>query len=134
MINAFGRLFHARGIYMKQVMLVALGGSFGAVTRFKLGGWVLHHYAMDWRFPAGTFVVNILGCFIAGVLSGLVERQHLFSADIRVLLFTGIMGGFTTFSAFGIESVTLLRRGETSVAIGYVVASVAVGLLLLWLG
>jgi CrcB protein len=119
---------------MKQALLVGLGGCVGSVVRYKLGGWVLHHHAEDWRFPAGTFLVNVLGCLIAGILSGLAERQHLFSPDTRLLLFTGFLGGFTTFSAFGVETVFLLRRGEVSVALGYVLSSVACGILFLWLG
>ncbi len=94
---------------------------------------MLHHY-VDWRFPLGTFIVNVLGCLAAGILSGLIERHHVFSADTRLFLFTGLLGGFTTFSAFGVETVFLLRRGETFVAIAYVALSIAVGLGLLWLG
>lgn len=119
---------------MKQVMLVALGGCIGSVARYKLGGWVLHHHAQDWRFPLGTFLINVLGCLAAGILAGLAERQHLFSADTRLLLFTGLLGGFTTFSAFGVETVFLLRRGENWIAIGYVLSSVACGIALLWIG
>jgi fluoride exporter len=119
---------------MKQVLLVGLGGCVGSIARYKLGGWVLHHHAEDWRFPVGTFLVNVLGCLAAGILGGLVERQHWFSPDIRLLLFTGFLGGFTTFSAFGVETVFLLRRGEVWVALGYVLSSVICGLAFLWLG
>jgi CrcB protein len=118
---------------MKQILLVGLGGGIGAISRYKLGGWILHH-SIDWRFPLGTFVVNVLGCLVAGVLAGLVERHDLFSPDTRLLLFTGLLGGFTTFSAFGVETAFLLRRGEVAVAITYVLASVLIGLALLWLG
>ena len=118
---------------MKQLLLVGLGGCFGSIARYKLSGLVLHH-AVDWRFPLGTFVVNIMGCLVAGILAGLVERHHVLSADTRLLLFTGLLGGFTTFSAFGVETVFLLRRGEILVATGYVVLSIVVGVGLLWLG
>jgi CrcB protein len=118
---------------MKQTLLVGIGGCLGAVARYKLGGLVLHH-TTDWWFPLGTFLVNVLGCLVAGLLSGAVERLGMFSADIRVFLFTGLLGGFTTFSAFGVETVFLLRRGETAVAAGYVVASVVCGVVALWLG
>jgi fluoride exporter len=119
---------------MKQLLLVGLGGCIGSIVRYKLGGWILHHHAQDWRFPAGTFVVNVLGCLVAGLLAGLVERHHFFSADTRLFLFTGLLGGFTTFSAFGVETVFLLRRGETWVALGYALASVVCGIVILWLG
>jgi CrcB protein len=118
---------------MKQILLVGLGGGIGAISRYKLGGWVLHH-SVDWRFPLGTFVVNVLGCLIAGLLAGLVERHDLFSPDTRLLLFTGVLGGFTTFSAFGVETVALLRRGDVAVATAYIFASVLIGLALLRLG
>jgi CrcB protein len=114
-------------------MLVALGGAIGAALRWKLGGWVLHHTA-DWRFPLGTFVVNLMGCVIAGVLAGLVVKRELFTADARLFLFTGLLGGFTTFSAFGVESVYLLRRGEFGIALGYIASSVLGGVLGVWLG
>jgi CrcB protein len=118
---------------MKQILLVGLGGGIGAIARYKLGGWVLHH-TLDWRFPLGTFVVNVLGCLVAGVLMGLAEKHNLFSAEARLLLFTGLLGGFTTFSAFGVETVYLLRRGDAYVAMAYVVLSVICGLALLWGG
>jgi CrcB protein len=118
---------------MKAIALVALGGALGSVARYKLSGWVLHH-TIDWRFPAGTFTVNVLGCLVAGVLAGLAEKHDLLSADARVLLFTGILGGFTTFSAFGLETLFLLKRGELAIAAANVVVSVAAGLFALWLG
>lgn len=117
---------------MMQLLLVAVGGAVGAVTRWKLGGAVLHHTA-DWRFPLGTFLVNVIGCLIAGVLAGLAVKRDYFSPDVRLLLFTGLLGGFTTFSAFGLETVTLLRRGELAVAAAYVLLSVAAGIGGLWL-
>lgn len=117
---------------MHQIILVGLGGCLGSIARYKLGGLVLHH-TPDWRFPLGTFAVNVVGCIIAGVLSGLVERQEWFSPDTRVLLFTGIVGGFTTFSAFGIDTVYLLRRGEVAVAVAYVTLSILCGFGALWL-
>jgi fluoride exporter len=116
-----------------QILLVGLGGCLGSIARYKLGGLVLHH-TMDWRFPLPTFIVNVLGCLVAGVLSGLVVRQEWFSADARLFLFTGILGGFTTFSAFGVETVYLLRRGEVAIAFAYVALSLLGGLGALWVG
>lgn len=116
---------------MKGMLLVALGGAIGSVARYKLSGLVLHH-TIDWKFPAGTFAVNVLGCLVAGVLVALAEKWDFFTPDVRLLLFTGMLGGFTTFSAFGVETVHLLRRGEALVAGTYVALSVAVGILALW--
>lgn len=118
---------------MKGVLLVALGGAIGSVARYKLSGFVLQH-TLDWRFPAGTFAVNVIGCLAAGILAGLAERQGLFSEDTRLLLFTGLLGGFTTFSAFGLETMFLLKRGDLLVAGANILVSVVAGLAALWLG
>lgn len=118
---------------MKAVLLVALGGAIGSVARYKLSGYVMQH-ALDWRFPLGTFTVNVVGCLVAGVLAGLAEKHAMFSADTRLLLFAGILGGFTTFSAFGLETMHLLKRGDIAVAAANVVLSVVAGLAALWLG
>ncbi len=118
---------------MQGALLVALGGALGSVARYKLSGWILQHTA-DWRFPAGTFAVNVLGCLVAGALAGLAERHGTFTPEVRLLLFTGILGGFTTFSAFGLETMFLLRRGEVWVAGANIVLSVIAGLAALWLG
>jgi CrcB protein len=114
-------------------MLVGLGGAIGALVRWKLGGVVLHHTA-DWRFPLSTFLVNAVGCLAAGLLAGLTAKLDMFSPDARLFLFTGLLGGFTTFSAFGLETVLLLRRGEWLVAAAYVTLSIVVGVGGLWLG
>ena len=118
---------------LKAVLLVAAGGAIGSVARYKLSGFILHH-TIDWRFPAGTFAVNVVGCFIAGLLAGLAEKHDFFSPETRLLLFTGILGGFTTFSAFGLETMHLLKRGDLGVAAANVLLSVAVGLAALWIG
>ena len=118
---------------MTNILWVGLGGFIGSVTRYKLGGWVLH-LTVQQKFPFSTFVVNIVGCLVAGVLAGLVEKHELFSADARLFLFTGLLGGFTTFSAFGLETLTLLRRGEPWVAATYAAASVLLGVAAVWLG
>jgi fluoride exporter len=118
---------------MKGILLVALGGALGSVARYKLSGLVLQH-AIDWRFPIGTFVVNVLGCLVAGILAALAERHEFFNADTRLLLFTGVLGGFTTFSAFGLETMFLLKRGEWLVAGSNIVLSVILGLAALWFG
>ena len=118
---------------LKQVLIVALGGAIGSVARYKLGGFALHH-TQAWNFPMSTFGVNMIGCFAIGVLAALVEHHDLFSPSIRLLLFTGLLGGFTTFSAFSYEGVFLLRRGLFSVATSYVLLSVLGGLAAVFAG
>ena len=118
---------------VKEALIVAFGGGLGSVGRYWLSGWALHH-SVDWRFPLGTFLVNLAGCLLVGFLGGLVVKHDFFSADVRLLLFTGVAGGFTTFSALGLETFYLLRRHEPLIAGSYVAATVFAGLLLLWLG
>lgn len=116
-----------------NILLVGLGGFAGAVARYLLGGWVLHQ-TLSAKFPWSTFAVNLLGCLIIGLLSGLAERLDWFSPSMRLLLLTGLLGGFTTFSAFGLETVHLLRRGELWIAGAYVLASVLACIFAVWLG
>lgn len=118
---------------MKGLLLVALGGAIGSMARFKLSGLVLHH-TIDWRFPAGTFIVNVVGCLAAGVLAALAEKHDFFDSNVRLLVFTGVLGGFTTFSAFGLETVHLLKRGDVAIAGANVLLSVTLGLVALWIG
>jgi CrcB protein len=106
---------------------VALGGALGSVARYKFGGFVLHH-TQGWNFPLSTLCVNLVGCFVIGVLAALVEHHDLFSMPARSFLFTGVLGGFTTFSAFGYEGVFLLRRGMIQLSIAYIMLSVVCGL------
>lgn len=118
---------------MKNILLVGLGGFIGSVARYKLAGWVLHH-TIQQKFPFSTFAINVTGCLLAGILAGLVEKHDLFNADTRILLFTGLLGGFTTFSAFGLETAYLLRRGEPWIAALYAGASVLLGITAVWVG
>jgi fluoride exporter len=118
---------------MKQTLIVGAGGFLGAILRFRLGLFVLEH-AKDWRFPLHTVVVNVSGCLIAGILAGLVAKHQFFGVDMKVFLFAGILGGFTTFSAFGLETVSLLQRQEFGTAMLNVVISVSAGMLAIWIG
>jgi CrcB protein len=110
-----------------------LGGLLGSVVRYKAGGWVLHLTMLE-KFPYSTFAVNIVGCLAVGILAGLVEKHDFFTADTRLFLFTGLLGGFTTFSAFGLDTIYLLRRGEFMTAASYAGLSVLIGVAAVWLG
>jgi CrcB protein len=116
-----------------SLLLVGLGGFAGAVARYALGGWILHHTLQE-KFPWSTFTVNVLGCLLMGVVSGWIERPDWFTPAVRLLLLTGLLGGFTTFSAFGLETVHLLRRGEPWIALAYALSSVIVCMAAVWLG
>lgn len=117
----------------KQILFVGIGGAIGAIARYKLGGFVLHRSG-SWDFPLSTLCVNLLGCVVIGVLAALVEHHDLFAPAPRLFLFTGLLGGFTTFSAFAYEGFFLLRRGHFDVAVLYSVASVAGGIAAVSLG
>ena len=111
-------------------LCIAGGGSVGALGRYLLGAWI--QTRSPGEFPAATLLVNVLGCLLFGLLyswMGITATQQL-----RGFLFTGLLGGFTTFSTFGFETVSLLQRGHQGLAIGYVASSFALGLVAVWLG
>ncbi|MGY1459857.1 fluoride efflux transporter CrcB [Luteimonas sp. A534] len=116
---------------MSAYLWVGLGGFLGSVARYAVA--VALGAAPADRFPWATFAVNCLGCLLIGVLVGASAKAAV-SEPVRLFLVTGVLGGFTTFSAFGLESLTLLRRGETSLALLYIFGSVLVGITAVWLG
>lgn len=118
---------------MKSTLIVALGGAIGSALRYLLSSWTVGH-AANWRFPIATFTVNIIGCLMVGVLAGLIVKHGSFTPEVRLFLITGIAGGFTTFSAFGMETFYLLRRDEVLMAATYVISSVVLGLAVVWGG
>ncbi len=119
-------------------MYVAIGGALGAMSRYSLSAWLAGSWlAGSWLssdFPISTLVVNLLGCLAAGVLLGLSERFDFLIGEMRLLLLVGILGGFTTFSAFGIETLALIRRQDLLGAAFYVSASVIGGVVGVWAG
>ena len=116
---------------MQSVLLVAVGGAIGAVSRHLLSGIVLSR-TINATFPFPTFTVNLVGCFVAGLLLAMNERYSLLHGPLRVFLFTGILGGFTTFSAFGVETVSLIKRGLFGTALLYSLGSVVLGVVALY--
>ena len=118
---------------MKAMLLVALGGAVGSVGRWLVSSWLVQQ-AVGWKFPAGTFAVNVLGCLAAGILAAIAEKNELFTPELRILVFTGLLGGFTTFSAFGLETFYLMKRGDIAIAAANIVLSVVAGLAALWIG
>ncbi|HEX4951778.1 MAG TPA: fluoride efflux transporter CrcB [Thermoanaerobaculia bacterium] len=117
---------------MRSALLVGLGGFAGSVCRYWLGGAV-HRFAGA-AFPWGTLAVNLLGCFVIGWLAGLAELRGVLSAELRLLLLVGFLGGFTTFSSFGWETFSLLRGGELWKAGANAGLHLVTGLLAVWLG
>ncbi len=103
------------------VLLVLLGGGIGAPSRYLLDRWVQSRHRQ--RFPFGTLLVNVIGCFVLGILTG-----HHPSTDVQALLGTGFCGGLTTFSTFSVETVELLQGRFTLRALGYLVLSCGLGI------
>lgn len=118
---------------MQNILLVGFGGFLGSVARYSLGGLIAHMTAQD-RLPLGILTINILGCLVVGVLAGVTERYGMFGLETRLFLFTGLLGGFTTFSAFGLEAMHLIRRGDLGTAALYAGGSVLFGITAVWLG
>ena len=114
----------------KALLWVALGGSVGAVGRFLVSTWLF----MPGRFPWATLAINIAGSFAIGVLWGLGQNQSWFDAWGRYLLVVGVLGGFTTFSAFSLETAALMESGRQGQALAYVTASVVACVVMALLG
>ena len=117
---------------MRLIALVAVGGALGSVLRHLLGGLVPQRAGAI--FPWGTLAVNLAGCFAIGLVSELAESRGAMDPGTRALLVVGLLGGFTTFSAFGNETLNLLRDGERLLAGFNVCANVVIGLAAVWLG
>jgi CrcB protein len=118
---------------MIRILLVGVGGGIGAILRYLMSGAV-QRAAGGVVFPFGTFAVNVVGCFTIGFLYFLAEAHGMLSDRSRAFLITGILGGFTTFSAFANESVYLLRDGEMLLGGLNIAGQVTLCLLATWLG
>ena len=116
-----------------QIILVGIGGFIGSVFRFLLSGFV-HRLVPLSEFPFGTLAVNVLGCLLIGLLNGLAETRQIIGPELRLLLMIGMLGGFTTFSAFGYETLALIRDAEVFRATGNVFLQVFFGLVAVWMG
>lgn len=119
---------------MNNMIAVGLGGFIGAVARYKISGWFLHRTGSDTAFPLGTFLVNLTGCLLIGLLAGAIEERHLFGFNLRLFVITGLLGGFTTYSAFGFETFSLMKRQAVATAFFYLAATVIGGLFLVAVG
>ena len=109
------------------LLLVGAGGLVGAAMRYLVGTWV-QGAAGAAGFPYGTLAVNGAGCLLIGLLAGLAEARQPLSSEAQAFLIVGLLGGFTTFSAFGIDTIRLLREGAYLAGSANVLLQVAVGL------
>jgi CrcB protein len=110
---------------LAPALAVALGGALGSLARWGLSGWVQRWSGSG--FPWGTFVVNAAGSLAIGVVAAIALERALVSPAVRVFLIVGVLGGFTTFSAFSYETLAMLRDGQWWSALGYAGGSVVVG-------
>ena len=114
------------------IAMVALGGALGSVVRYLVAGWVQPQW---WPgFPFGIFVVNITGGLVMGLITGIAALKLHLSPEMRAFLTTGILGGYTTFSTFSLDSAMLMERGAYGQAAIYVVGSVVLSILALFGG
>ena len=117
---------------LRNILLVGAGGFIGSslryVSQLAVDKWVVTN------FPLGTFVVNIIGCFIIGSLYGLAEKGNFINAELRLFLAVGLCGGFTTFSAFAADSLNLLKTDSPLLMLLNVAGSVVLGIFAVYLG
>ena len=118
---------------MTNVLLVGVGGFIGSALRYLVSGYV-QQSTKSIDFPYGTLAVNVIGCFVIGFLAQLAETRGAFTSESRLFVFVGILGGFTTFSSFGNETLNLARDSQMMNALANVAANVILGLFAVWLG
>ncbi len=117
---------------MQNMLAIALGAAIGANLRYLVTNWTVNRFGTD--LPYGTFIVNILGCLIIGMLLTLVMTRLPISEPLRLFLVTGLLGSLTTFSTFSYEGYALISTGNALGAVNYIAASVFVGLAAVYLG
>ncbi len=118
---------------MNNILIVGIGGFIGSVLRYTVSGWV-QQTTKSIGFPYGTLAVNVIGCFVIGFLAQLAESRGMFTSESRLFVFVGILGGFTTFSSFGNETLNLARDSQMLSALANIGANVVIGLFAVWLG
>lgn len=118
---------------MFKALLAGAGGFIGSILRYLIV-LCLNQWTDGAKFPFGTLMVNVFGCLIIGLLSQLGEARGIFTAEARVFIFVGILGGFTTYSSFGNETIDLWRGSKELMAIGNIAGHLILGLGAVWLG
>lgn len=116
---------------MKLLLAIGTGSFIGGVLRYLLSQFINNKYLS--AFPYGTFTVNVIGCLLIGLVFGLCEKCNM-SQEWRLFLATGLLGGFTTFSAFSYETISMLRDGQIWTASAFIVSSVVLGLVATLIG
>ena len=117
---------------MDKYLVVLVGAGLGGLARYVLGGWIMAKYGG--RFPLGTFAINVSGAFLIGLLMTMLTERMQPHPNWRLFLVVGCLGGYTTFSSFEYEALQAVRDGARWMGLLYVVGSVVVGYLAVWLG
>jgi CrcB protein len=112
---------------MKELIYIFIGGGLGSIVRYILGRWVNAFHNSN--FPFGTLTINIIACFVLGFIIGLADHKQLLSPASRLFWAVGFCGGFSTFSAFSSETLTLIQQGQNSTMLLYIILSVVVCLI-----
>ena len=111
---------------MLKLIIIGMGGFIGAILRYLVGGAV-HGLAQNPSFPVGTMTVNVAGCLLIGLGGGLIESRQFFTPEWRAFIFVGMLGSFTTFSTFGLETFNLAKQGQWLASFGNVGFSLLLG-------
>ena len=117
---------------IKNLILVAIGGAFGSALRYLIH-WMVNKKTTT-QFPTQTFIVNLIGCLLIGLLIGYLAKNQNDNESLKLLLITGFCGGFTTFSAFGLENMTLIQNQNYQLAFIYTSLSLILGILAVGFG
>ncbi len=118
---------------MLKFLLVILGGAIGTGCRFGVSNLVALKYGIT-QFPFATLIINVTGSLVIGLLAQLFNERVDVPAELKAALLVGVLGGYTTFSSYSLETLNLLRDGQWLLAFGYSIGSVVIGLLAVWLG
>ena len=117
---------------MQKLLLIGVAGAFGALARYLLGGLVQRYVGAT--FPWGTFVVNVLGAFLFGLIWSLVEQRLVIGPEARIIALSGFLGAFTTFSSFMFETTMLIGAAQWSLALLNIGGQIVLGLTAMFLG
>ena len=117
---------------MQKIILIGLAGLAGTLLRYWLSGYVARQYGET--FPWGTIVINLIGCLVTGAVFYVTEERFMVNPTVRAVILIGLLGGFTTFSAYGLQTFVLLRDGEYVLATLNIITSNVLGMFMVWAG
>jgi CrcB protein len=117
-------------VMFKNLLLIGSGGALGSIARYAISQLTKRYWLH--AFPMGTFLVNALGCLLIGLLIGYYSKIN--QDGMKLLLITGFCGGFTTFSSFASENIALIQQNQMSTSVLYILGSIFIGLLFVWIG